>query len=185
MVYCHNIQTSKSLAVNLWHHIAITADGNTAKFYADGQRFYSSSYSNNITYPLSNAFVIGKTAYSYSTPASSQNPFNGVISDVRIYATALDENAIMELYHTPISVANSGTILTQGEYIEDNNVSSPGLYHSGDIVTPMTIFGSNDLPDTVTQPSYAVALSPHGFVESGSLAKIYDGHIMTNEFIEA
>ena len=39
-------------------------------------------------------------------------------SDFRLYVTALSVDDVLELYHTPITLSNNGTLLTQGEYSE-------------------------------------------------------------------
>ena len=45
--------------------------------------------------------------------------FNGKMSDLRIYATALSEDDIKELYNVPTSLDNNGNIFT-GELIEED-----------------------------------------------------------------
>lgn len=40
------------------------------------------------------------------------------MSDFRIYATTLSPESILELYNSPISVANTGSLLTSGEFSE-------------------------------------------------------------------
>ena len=42
---------------------------------------------------------------------SSDWPINGYISDLRIYATALSPDDILELYHTSASLADNGTLM--------------------------------------------------------------------------
>ena len=57
---------------------------------------------------------------------TAQNPnFTGDLSDIRIYGTALSDADILELYNTPVSITNKGSIVTQGEFIE--NASKSGV----------------------------------------------------------
>lgn len=44
--------------------------------------------------------------------------YNGYLSDMRIYLTALTADDIMELYKKPIHITNNGTLMTQGEIVE-------------------------------------------------------------------
>ena len=44
--------------------------------------------------------------------------FHGKLSDFRIYATALSEADIAELYNTPVSITSTGTMMMKGELIE-------------------------------------------------------------------
>lgn len=67
-------------------------------------------------------FCIGAEAYG----ASPQNPnFTGDLSDIRIYGTALSDADILELYNTPVSITNNGSVITQGEFME--NASKSGV----------------------------------------------------------
>ena len=45
--------------------------------------------------------------------------YNGQISDVRIYATALSDSDILELYQSSASVDNNGNLMLAGEVIEE------------------------------------------------------------------
>ena len=44
---------------------------------------------------------------------------NGYISDFRLYATVLSDADIKELYNSPISVTNTGALITLGEFKEE------------------------------------------------------------------
>lgn len=45
-------------------------------------------------------------------------PTQSYLSDIRLYATALSQEDIQQLYNTPVSVANTGAMMTQGEFVE-------------------------------------------------------------------
>jgi hypothetical protein len=79
-----------------WHHIAATYNGDTIIGYIDGQAIASKNgLPGNLTYNSSNHMMIGAEPGG-TTPSGYY--FNGKISDVRIYATALPAAAIKELY---------------------------------------------------------------------------------------
>jgi hypothetical protein len=88
-----------------WHHLAITNDGTTTRFYVDGVARGSATQSGvNITTATVN--TIGNYAGNY---------FNGSIDDVRIYNRALTAEQIKTLYASgtvrpAIANANSASL---------------------------------------------------------------------------
>ena len=97
-----------------WHHYAIVYDGRYGKTYKDGV-LQSSTLDMGSTLSLASftAVVIG---YSHAGGVYRKN--NSYYSDFRLYATALSQEDIQELYNTPVSVANTGAMMTQGEFVE-------------------------------------------------------------------
>lgn len=111
-----------------WHMFTGTCDGTVAKFYIDGELEATSSTITKgvIQYNSGNSLFIGAEASgSASTPASDY--FAGNISDARIYATALSQADIKQLYNTAAKVDNLGSIHTF-EFQEKNN---PKIYKTG------------------------------------------------------
>lgn len=111
-----NSGLSPSTLLNAWHMLTGTFDGTTLKIYVDAQ--LKGTTSTGTTNPIgyaANRLVISGEARG-ATPASST--YVGNVSDVRIYATALSAEDIQTLYNAPVSVANNGTMLTQGEFVE-------------------------------------------------------------------
>lgn len=93
-----------------WHHFAVVGNGSTVILYIDGiEAGRSTSYK---------AFQGTTIVLSDKNHGRSTFSFIGKASDFRVYATALSADDVLELYHTPISLNNSGTLLTQGEYVE-------------------------------------------------------------------
>lgn len=85
-----------------WHMLSATYDGLALRIYIDGElkntvNKYTTKtqiyYNNN-----SGMFISGESAGSLTAPSGSL--FNGNLSDVRIYATALTPAQIKELYET-------------------------------------------------------------------------------------
>jgi hypothetical protein len=94
---------------NAWHYFAMTGDGTKAKLYIDGEYVASAT-----TYKAVNGTIIYMNGWDSSTSYNC----NGKISDFRIYATALSAEDVLALYNTPESIANNGTVITQGEFVE-------------------------------------------------------------------
>ena len=94
-----------------WHMISATYDGTNIKRYVDGVLVNTTSVSGTLT--TGNLTVcIGK--YYGSTVYGSIELYE---SDVRIYATALTQEQITELYNTSASISNNGALMGY-EFVE-------------------------------------------------------------------
>lgn len=96
------------LNFDTWYMLTMVCDGTKELYYLNGE------YKKQIEkkgMPTGNYFI---GAWNSAT----QQNFKGLISDFRIYATALSANQIKRLYNTPVSLSNNGTLLTQGEFVE-------------------------------------------------------------------
>lgn len=82
---------------NGWHHFVGTFNGTTAKLYIDGVLISSATRSNN-------------TAYTSNISRLYSSSFIGAVSDFRIYATALSDADVLELYNTSLSIDNVGNM---------------------------------------------------------------------------
>ena len=101
-----------------WHMLTGTFDriAQQTKFYIDGElKGTNSTSSSNAVGYANNRLIISGEAQS-TTPASSY--FVGEESDVRIYATALTADQVLDLYKSSASVANNGTLIGY-EFIEN------------------------------------------------------------------
>ena len=108
--YCFGGYVSK----NTWTMFTYIFDNGEAYWYCNGIRNGSKTTYETKTLTLNGGFVIGDI---YAGHHWNTN-FNGYLSDFRIYATALSDKDILELYNTPVSLTNTGTLMTQGEFIE-------------------------------------------------------------------
>lgn len=102
-----------------WHMFTGTYDGFTVKFYIDGALEKSNTALTTKTplyYHRVNSILIGAEASSTATSAAGSY-FNGNLSDVRIYATALSESDIASLYNNSAFVDSSGNVYAT-EYVE-------------------------------------------------------------------
>ena len=70
------------------------------------------------TYTNSNCTSSGVVYRFGSDSRSDSTRFNGKLSDFRIYATVLSADDVLNLYNAPVSVANNGAMITQGEFVE-------------------------------------------------------------------
>lgn len=74
---------------DVWHHIALTYDGNVVIGYVDGKVVGKHNYSGSITYNGSPYLVIGQ-----KSSIIKGNYFKGFIDNVKIYKRSLSENEI-------------------------------------------------------------------------------------------
>ena len=98
----------------LWHHYSFVFDGINIKVYKDGAltnlgKIFSS------TKPLR---IFKKIFIGLSVAGGTWRQTSAYWSDFRVYTTALSAEDIKELYDTPISITNNGSLMTQGEVIE-------------------------------------------------------------------
>ena len=99
------INSGKSLPINEWHHCAVTLDGTTLKQYYDG------ALVNQTTISWGSATVHSSMRFAVAVDfPGADECFNGNISDVRFYTTALSASDILELYQTPINIDDKGNL---------------------------------------------------------------------------
>ena len=82
-----------------WHMYTIVGNGNINTCYLDGVMTGCSTLSNFVSYNINGQLNIGFTE-------------ECLVSDYRLYATALSEEDIKELYNTSAYVLDNGTLLT-------------------------------------------------------------------------
>lgn len=102
---------------SLWHHICLTNSAGTYKYYIDG--VLNSTYTNSNNLTNCTDFVVGGRA-AVEDAASIGTPWGGNISDIRMYCTALDADAIRQLYEVSAKVDNKQNLHTF-ELVENDN----------------------------------------------------------------
>lgn len=107
------VKGGSNIAVNTWHLFTYVYKEGVATWYLDGKKNCSATYADKTIMPAG-TFTLGD---SYTGSDWNTN-FHGKLSDFRIYATALSDTDIAELYNTPVSITSTGTMLTKGELIE-------------------------------------------------------------------
>lgn len=118
-----NFNSGYTLPLNTWHHCVATLSGTTLKMYVDGELKSTQTISwNSAAIHSSPSFQIG-----IDLPGSAEI-YKGYYSDARIYATALSEDDVKELYNTSAFVTNNG-VFAEYELYEDNlsDVKKTGL----------------------------------------------------------
>lgn len=95
-------------ALNIWNFMVISYDGTLFKGYLNGVLQFSVTYGGN-GYVINKNLMVGNSKYN-STPASENEEC--ILSDFRIYATALSDADILELYKTSASIDDKGNLLT-------------------------------------------------------------------------
>lgn len=97
--------TSVSITDGVWQHICVTKKGTSdVKVYYNGQLGWSSTKAHN-TLNFPTTYRIGRDYRS-----GDGTPYKGLISDLRIYSTALSADDVLELYQTAASVDNNGNM---------------------------------------------------------------------------
>jgi hypothetical protein len=161
---------------NQWSHIVITMSGGFARMYVNGVFSFQKTYT-SYTFP-DNLRIGSRSDYIASDS----------LDDVRIYATALSDADILDLYKTRAKIDNQGNLYAN-EFVEDYEVA-PGLtltqlfnnYNiiangdfslgsSGWVLQPFTSIQDNklivDTSDTSVQQDEYISRSPSVSVISG------------------
>lgn len=113
--------SSKKLNDGSWHMIStVMGDDGIMTLYIDGVKDMTASKSTYCSYShASGGFIVGKMSYEYYS-TSTYFPFNGMIDDVKVYATALSEDKIKKLYNVKSRIDKSGKIYCN-EFIENGD----------------------------------------------------------------
>ncbi|MGB6839304.1 MAG: LamG-like jellyroll fold domain-containing protein, partial [Microgenomates group bacterium] len=95
------------ISTGTWYHVAGMYNGTTAKIYVDGvEGTPDSTYSGNINNTEGKNLYIGRGYYN----SAWENPFNGLIDDVRIYNYARSEEQINEDMNEVITITGNAPV---------------------------------------------------------------------------
>ena len=110
--------TSASLK-NSWHMLTGTMDSTNVKIYIDGELAGTTAVgsTNGVGYANNYLFIAAEASGNQTSPASST--YVGDISDVRIYASALVDKQIKELYNESVAIDKSANVYAR-EFVELN-----------------------------------------------------------------
>ena len=89
-----------------WNHVVVTYDGTTRKAYINGEAETQSGASNYYIHNADNCWL-------WNRSYNNSYPFNGSLSDFRIYATALSPTDVKSLYQNCATIDPDGTIRGQ------------------------------------------------------------------------
>lgn len=102
---------NSTLTVRVWTHIAVSkTKSHLVSVYRNGVLI--DSYTNSNCASSGVLYRMGRDSRTDSTM------YRGCLSDFRIYTTVLSADDILALYNAPVSIANNGTMFTQGEFVE-------------------------------------------------------------------
>ena len=104
-----------TISANAWTHVVVTRSSSAKKLYINGELKQSTSTVGD----MANVYDIGSIGASSASGNNFWNYTKGNISDFRIYATALSDSNILELYQSSASVDNNGNLMLAGEVIEE------------------------------------------------------------------
>lgn len=151
--------TASRLAANTWHHIAVTRENGSLKFFHNGQRQITTSDATNWTHTPGNVISIG------AAPAGG-NEFSGQVSNLRIvkgeavYTTdfTVPNKALVQVTGTELLAFTSGT-----EVNESTNKT---------LTTIGTVTASTEQPAITTRDAFGSINfdgSTHAYLSSGTV----------------
>ncbi len=104
-----------TISANAWTHVVVTRLSSCKNLYINGVLKQTKNMVGDMKL-ISNVGTIGASSQSGN---GISNYLNGQLSDFRIYATALDNQTIEELYKVGALVDNNGNLMLAGEVIEE------------------------------------------------------------------
>lgn len=104
------------LSSNKWTHLCVTRNNTSKKLYVNGKLVDSTSKVGDMQ-NIGQHFTIGSSEGA-DNGIGIDNFLNGNISDFRIYATALSESDVLNLYQSSASLDSQGNLMLAGEVIE-------------------------------------------------------------------
>jgi len=134
------VNGSIPLQSNTWYHLVLTYDGSFIRGYVNGVKDVEAAKTGNMTAFSSNVRI------GYTT-GGEDAPMDGIIDDVRIYATALSDKDILDLYNTKAEIEQSGVLYAR-DFLSNAeatvNIATNSFLESG-------WTGSSELIDSTTK----------------------------------
>lgn len=96
-----------------WTLYTYSYNGTQMITYKNGDKVATTTYGSNGYCYMPNLYI-GNSVYGNRTTENDQS----MMSDFRLYATALSDADIKELYNTPVSLTDTSSLLVQGEFKE-------------------------------------------------------------------
>lgn len=119
-----NYSSEYTCPLNEWHYYSATLNNTTVNMYVDGQLIKT------LTISFGTAVVnsVPRIQVGVDLPRTDEK-YIGYYSDVRIYATALSEKDILELYNTSANIDNNGNIFSYK--FDEESVSQQKILKTG------------------------------------------------------
>ena len=178
----NNPLESTTLTANTWSHVVLTmqgnASGNNVKYYLNG----SLSGSTTLSSAAPNANSNMQLRMGYRNDGGIQNPYNGVLDQVRIFNKELSSSEVTTLYNETSSTVDTLQILGDTSCIatyrfEGNAQDLSGNYYNG---TASNII--YDYSGTASNITYATGKFGKAAVFNGSNSKINVSTTATTPF---
>jgi hypothetical protein len=167
-----DLVTSESKVTDTeWHHVAVSEDGATARFYIDGAPAGTVAYAPNFTFTT--PFAVGSLGTIFD---NYRLTFWGLIDETSLYGRVLSDAEIGTVYasgaagknHENISLQASApsavqpgedftvsvTVANEGFEVAANVVANTGLPAGFALVTSTTSQGANDVTDTSVKTTF-------------------------------
>ena len=164
--------STTNFITNEWNHIVAIRNGTSYSLYINGQPEVQNGASNYYTHNGDKLWLLNRNSNnSYASEAS--------ISDVRIYATALSDTDILELYNTSASIDNKGNMF--GYEFNEENSSSENISKAGIIKIDNLVEYSDDKIKILDDGSVFMQILYHNnpkdqlFTQSNCWANNVDG----------
>lgn len=106
-----------AVTLNTWNHFVITYDGSNIKVYVNNSLLKTQACTGYIDNPV---LYLGNSTYK-STPATETE--DCMMSDFRLYSTALTDADVEELYTVGASIDKTGNTFTN-QFVEDSSISN-------------------------------------------------------------
>ena len=135
--------TNHSIQLDRWYHVVMVADvGSTLRFYIDGVNVGNSSFTarQDTIRNAGNSVYIG----SYNGGEFDQ-PFDGQIGSVMVFADALDSSTITQLYDSGKGVYSNTTNLSYAQGSSSRpraSLSLPISVANGEVTTSYSLAGT-------------------------------------------
>lgn len=163
-LYSVTISATNDISTNTWSHIVLTHDGTNAKLYANGVLKRTVS----VPTPL----VGFKKLFLGTSWAGGTNRYClGKWSDFRMYATALSERDIKELYNTSAHIDNLGNLCCYEIQEKVENLFK---------VEYINEFAEQSINWTTRNNEHALILKPTNFHQNSVYAHILQGKFKLN-----
>ncbi|MEL6923449.1 MAG: LamG-like jellyroll fold domain-containing protein, partial [Bacteroidota bacterium] len=93
-----------------WHHVVLVRDGGRVTLYVNGTEMGDGSTNSRIDLTSSGTLTFGNGPCTNTT----ENPFSGLIDELRIYSRPLTRTEIEDLYLLPDRIGNRDTLIFLG-----------------------------------------------------------------------
>lgn len=126
--------TTFSYGDDKWHHIVGIYDGTYRRIYVDGVQ--KVAYATTSIGSLGGVLSIGGSYASSSSTTPNGNWMNGLISDWRLYSTALSPADVSNLYNTRESIDKQGNLYCNSydEFGNSIKFSKSGIVYGSEVI---------------------------------------------------